>query len=74
MLKTQTIAGTSITLEEGRRYLATRPINDGSRQYDVTISDDDGPYLVLPDMSYDEANNFLVEFNNGRTSFEGRVW
>jgi len=33
------------------------------------------PAIVdLPPMTDDEANEFLAAFNNGRTSFEGRLW
>jgi hypothetical protein len=32
------------------------------------------PVLVIPELTYDQANKFLAEFNNGPTSFTGRVW
>jgi hypothetical protein len=87
-MKTQTIAGHSITLEAGQRYLASRPMNDGQRtEYPVSIRRlvDDGdrvpgtlervdPDLVIDGLNYEEANKLLGAFNNGVTSFSGRVW
>ena len=30
--------------------------------------------LEIAGLSLDDANRFISEFNNGETSFEGRVW
>lgn len=75
-MKTQTIAKQSITLEKGQRYRASRPFAErGRTSFPIWIKDDDGCItLELEPMSYDEANEFLAAFNNGVTSFEGRVW
>jgi len=80
MKTTQTIAGHAITLTSGVRYVAGRPFaTRGRKTFAVSIRDlehgwSDGPVLTLPEMDYDEANAFLAAFNNGTTSFEGRVW
>lgn len=83
MSLTRTIAGRPVTLSRGTRYCASRLIVErGRRHYPVFIraltGDGAGlmaaPVVTLPGMSYDEANAFLREFNNGRVSFEGRVW
>ena len=83
-MKTLTIAGHAITLEEGRNYLAARPMADSTRKhFPVTVYDTEimateskAASLVYQalDMTYDEANEFLAEFNNGKMSFDGRVW
>jgi|GEM_PF-1365475 len=81
--KTQTIAGQAITLAVGKRYLATRPMSGKPRQrYVISIvehhtchhSVNAPPVVQLEPMGYDTANAFLSAFNNGKTSFEGRVW
>jgi hypothetical protein len=83
MSLTRTIAGRPVTLSRGTRYCASRPIIErGRRHYPVFIwaltSDSAGlmaaPVVTLPGMNYDEANAFLREFNNGKISFEGRIW
>lgn len=76
---TRTIAGHSITLMANKRYLATRPMNNRfMTTFPVTIKDIDGESIqvvqVIENLTYDEANQFINEFNNGPTSFEGRVW
>ena len=77
---TRTIAGHEITLAEGVRYMATRPMASRRGQtFPVTIRPVMGAPLeaenvVLPALSYDAANEFLTEFNNGAMSFDGRVW
>ena len=74
---TQIIDGHEITLEEGR-YLATRPMAThhlNQSLFPVHIKNEKGvTVLTIPDLSYDEANDFLNEFNNGTTSYEGRAW
>lgn len=81
-MKTQTIAGHSITLEEGRRYLASRPfLSKSCKEYPVSITGtgEDGffegkPTLVIPQLSIDAANELLNAFNNEKMSLTGRVW
>lgn len=76
-MKTQTIAGHEITLEAGVRFYASRPIAEfGRRVYPVSIRTLTGvdPVLVVPDLSIAQANALINEFNNGPTSFTGRVW
>jgi len=73
--KTRVIDGHELTLEVGVNYLASRPM--GIREsYDITIVDDFGqPAHVIPDLTYDQANEFINEFNNDtRGSFHGRTW
>lgn len=75
-MKTEEIAGHSITLESGKWYIASRPMASRRGQtYPITIRDaDSNDVLTLDPMSYDDANRFLAEFNNGETSFDGRDW
>ncbi len=83
-MKTQTIAGHQITLAEGVRYRASRRMVGigrikGSR-FTVSICDEiDGQFSPIAvekiwGLTYDQANEFINEFNNGPTSFEGRAW
>ena len=80
MKTTKTIAGHKITLTRGERYVASRPMaTRGRKTYPISIHNislgwSDHAVLTLPEMTYDEANDFLAAFNNGTTSFEGRVW
>ena len=75
-MSTQTIAGYSITLEDGKWYIASRPfINVGRTVFPVSIKDEDGQVVaVIEGLSYDEANDLINAFNNGKMSFDGRVW
>ena len=84
-MKTKSVLGYKLTLVAGHRYLATRPMLEGEIDDDVsgvklpvTIVDyknkQGDPVAFVADMPYDEANDFLNAFNNGKTSFEGRVW
>jgi hypothetical protein len=84
-METKLVLGYKLTLVSGNRYLATRPMlggdiddNDVSVKLPVTITDLDNPngdpVAYVDDMSYEKANEFLNTFNNGKTSFEGRVW
>lgn len=74
--KTQTIAGHEITLTEGEWYRASRQLAQrGVTIYPVQIRDGDGKLAFqINGLTYDEANELLNEFNNGVTSFGGRVW
>lgn len=77
---TKTIGDRELTLVPGRRYWAARPMYNGSRQLfpvfirDITDGTTEKIVEVLEGFSYDEANDFLTAFNNGPTSFDGRVW
>lgn len=77
---TRTIAGIKIRLTPGKRYLAFRPIYDGRRRiFPVTIKESipGQPYkptLHVGRLSYDAANKFINTFNNGKTSWQGRIW
>jgi hypothetical protein len=82
--KTRMVLGYKITLVEGNRYLATRPMLEGdifsetTEKLPVTIVDlnnpNGDPVLHVDDMPYDKANDFLNAFNCGKTSWDGRVW
>lgn len=77
---TKSIAGRDVTLYSGVRYHASRPfVSRGRTVYPVTIQAGIGsppyvPTVVIRGLTYDEANQFLNAFNNGETSFDGRVW
>lgn len=75
-MKTRKIAGHSITLKTGTRYIATRPIATRARMsYPVAITEagKTEPALTI-DLTYKNANALLNAFNNGEMSFDGRVW
>ena len=78
--KTQTIAGRELTLTVGQTYLATRPMaRRNMTTYPVTIqaimqSGNEIKVRELKGMSYDAANDFINAFNNGESSWAGRVW
>lgn len=81
---TKTVLGFKLTLFSGKRYLATRPMLDGDNlegvpsKLPVTILDLDNPngdpVAYVADMPYEKGNDFLNAFNNGKTSWGGRVW
>ncbi len=80
-LKTQTIAGHEIILEDGRRYYASRPWADKRTEYPVSITalGEDGcwetePTLVISKLNIEAANRLLEAFNNEEVSLTGRVW
>jgi hypothetical protein len=76
-MKQQTIAGHKITLEEGERYLCSRPMYSGQRELPVTIrkSGETVPTMVIDGLTYDEATDLINAFNNDpRGSFYGREW
>ena len=77
----RTIAGHTFKLETGTRYIASRPMAERGRTvFPVSIRAlspncwDYDPEVVVDGLSYDEANELLAAFNNGPTSFQGRVW
>ncbi|MEX0704118.1 MAG: hypothetical protein WD069_18600 [Planctomycetales bacterium] len=79
MQTTKCIRGRELNLIVGRRYLAGRPMASVENQlFPVFIYDlsDGGRAVaeVLEGFDYDEANEFLNAFNDGATSWDGRVW
>ena len=78
--KTRTIAGRKVTLTVGVRYVASRPAAEKGRKfYPVVISRwpialRPKAEVTIPELSYEESNAFVNAFNNGATSFDGRVW
>jgi hypothetical protein len=78
--RTRNISGRTISLVRGRRYLASREMaTKGRVYYDIFIDDitDAIPAehtRMIERVTYASANHFLAAFNNGATSFEGRVW
>ncbi len=81
MKTTKTIAGRKITLQRGQRYMAGRPFaSRGRKTYPVTIYritngfHFDNKAARIDGLTYDQANELLKAFNNGTTSFDGRVW
>ena len=78
--KTLLIADYTVTLTAGRRYRASRPMRTAlSQSVDVTIQDitdgaDAPDVLVSSDLSYEQADAFIREFNNSRTHIDGRLW
>jgi hypothetical protein len=87
-MTTKIIAGHEIALEAGVRYRASCPmvstlarttypvsircITPGAGQPAWVLSTE--PEVVIDGLSYDEATELVNAFNNGVTSFEGRVW
>ena len=78
--KTRTIAGHKITLKIGQHYTASRPMCHKSIQtYPVSIRIGSSVIfgiqaLVIPDLTYDQANELINALNNGPSSFDGRDW
>ena len=79
-LKTRRVAGRSITLPAGERFLAVRPMAEAGRnRFPVSIVPLDQPLATTRHrvgvMGYEAANAFLNAFNSdGPTSFHGRCW
>lgn len=76
-MKTRTIAGHRLTLSAGARYRASRPMASCKGEcFDVSITEIGAadPEAVVPGLSYEQANRLLRAFNDGGTSFDGRVW
>ena len=78
--KTKRIAGHSITLLDGVRYIATRPMGPPpGKPITVTIkpmvgAPPEAEEFQIAGLTYDEAKRLLGAFNNGPMSFDGRVW
>jgi len=76
-MKTKTISGHSLTLKTGIRYIASRPIARKRELLTVTIKPLDGidiERVRISDLTYRQANQLINAFNNGKTSFDGRIW
>jgi hypothetical protein len=81
---TRTIAGHKITLVEGARYVASRPmasrfVKRHQKKFPVAIQPSIGqpPGMIgvtIEGLDYDQSNKLINAFNNGKTSFEGRIW
>lgn len=81
---TRVIAGHAIQLTVGRRYLASRPTATGVKgeRFTVTVHDTTAGFTThesdasvrFPGLGYDEANALIIAFNDGFTSYEGRIW
>lgn len=75
---TKTIAGVPLTLDRGIRYRASRPFSSRGRSvYPVTIERLDDPVrdvMTIDRLTYEAADALVNAFNNGPTSFDGRVW
>ena len=80
MTKTQTIAGHTFTLNIGTRYVATRPMASlRNQKFPVTIKETNAPLVFPPNvttkpLSYLAANRLVNAFNNGASSWDGRIW
>ena len=87
IMKTLTLAGNKLTLEEGRRYMASRRFIDDKDEhtsrtpYPISIiaQDDEGhwesePCVIIKGLNFDAANELLGAFNNEACSQTGRVW
>ena len=78
-LRTRNIAGYEVTLAEGVRYSATRPmapppntpVTISIRELPSSIGDI--PAFQVTVQNREDADKFLRRFN-GRNSFDGRVW
>ena len=79
-MKTRKIAGHTITLDAGKRYRASRPFaSRKGERFTVSIQELPGGFYAqadatVPGLSYAAANALITRFNNGLTSFDGRIW
>ena len=78
--KSRTIKGQKVTLKVGEHYIASRPVAETTRKefpvsiWKITDKWRKAPAMTIPGLSYEAANEFINAFNNGKTSFEGRIW
>ena len=78
--KIRRIAGHRIALLQGTRYIASRPMDPPpGRSVTVTIrpmpgAPSEAEEIQITKLTREEADRLLNEFNNGSTSFDGRVW
>ena len=74
---TQTIAGRPLTLVARARYRASRPIAP-PEPVSVTVQPmdrrSDAATVTLEGFTLEQADQFIAAFNNGQTSFDGRLW
>ena len=77
------IAGQAIALEAGKQYLAARPMaTKGASRFIISIYEHKAlhshakPRAIVdrPPLPYEEANQWLAACNQGKTTFEGRLW
>ena len=83
-MKTKSVLGYKLTLVSGHRYLATRPMLEGEIDDDVSVklpvtivdykNQQGDPVAYVDNLPYDKANEFLNAFNNGKYTFDGRIW
>jgi hypothetical protein len=87
-MKTQTIAGHKITLKSGIRYFASRPActrrHIDQQRFGISIRELNSTnahfgggqvdVITIPNLTYDQANLFLDEFNDEGCSLSGRIW
>ena len=82
--KTKAVLGYKLTLNAGERYLVIRPmvgcgVHKREGEFPVMIQTHNNPLGEPrglrgrhdPD---DKANDFLNAFNNGKYTFDGRIW
>lgn len=77
MNRTAHIAGHKLTLRTGVRYWASRPMAQrGMKVFPVTIEPQgvEAPTVTIDGLDYERANALLAAFNNGPSSFDGRIW
>lgn len=77
-LKTREVAGHAITLEAGRDYYASRPMARYRHVHhcDVSITEEKSGKVVriIKNVTFNEADAFLREFNSDWTMARGRTW
>lgn len=83
-MKTKSVLGYKLTLVAGHGYVASRPMLEGEIDDDVLvklpvmIQAHNNPFgdavAYVDNMPYDKANDFLNAFNNGKYTFDGRIW
>lgn len=80
-LLTKRVGEHTLTLYEGVRYIASRPLASRDRfEYPVTIepvqpgAPEYAGWVQVSKLSYEAANALVNAFNDGPTSFDGRVW
>ena len=76
-MKKTTIAGIELELVEGKRYRAARSMARQMGQLfwvEVVELPNQDRMFFRNGLTYEEANAFVNEFNNGESSFSGRIW
>lgn len=72
MKRTQVIAGQEVTLEVGKTYLAMG--NPSTNEVEIREKSTNVVAHRFTARGRASQNTFLGEFNNGASSFAGRVW